>query len=246
MLLVLKKDTTTASSSSSSSSSSSYHHSSTYFVVSAFTPPPLIINSKNKNSIVRGNNYYDLSGSGSGSGSRSSRMSTHLLAAGAFKRKSKSSSSPPASPLVEEALGEYKFKFRPENELPGTKGRPMIATSEKQARRTFNELARLYGDEPALEMVKIQPIVLCFQSKNFEPCLQAWTEQFGLESAQKMVNRNPGLLGVSPQLASQPAEASMALSYVVAVTRPSVPKFVALLAILSFVSSSSTNGGPGP
>ena len=184
-------------------------------------------NSYNNNCVTRRNrgttgNYASTGGNNGGR-----RISTQL---GAVARRK-------SSPLVEEALGEYKFTFRPDNELPGTKGRPIFSTSEKQARETFNELARLYGDQEALDMVKIQPMVLCFQSKNFEPCLEAWTEQFGLEAAQAMVGRNPGLLGVSPQLAAQPAEASMGLSYIVAFTRPSIPKFVALLAILSLVSS---------
>jgi hypothetical protein len=152
-------------------------------------------------------------------------------------KKSKASFS---SPLVEEALDKYPFKFRPDNEPVGTKGRPLFATSERQARETFNELARLYGDEQALEMIKIQPMALCFTSRNFEPCLEAWTEQFGLEAAQAMVNRNPGLLAVSPTLASKPAEASMALSYVIAITRPSVPKIIALIALLAIVPSLSS------
>lgn len=131
-----------------------------------------------------------------------------------------------SSPLLEEALSAYPFSFRPDNETSGTKS--ICSTA-------FNELARLYGDEEALAITKLQPGSLKFRSDNFAPCLDAWTEQFGLENSQAMVRRNPGLLGISPSEASKPAEASMALSYVVAVTRP-LPKIVAvggLLAILT-------------
>eukprot|EP00571_Detonula_confervacea_P011169 CAMPEP_0172310672 /NCGR_PEP_ID=MMETSP1058-20130122/12387_1 /TAXON_ID=83371 /ORGANISM="Detonula confervacea, Strain CCMP 353" /LENGTH=194 /DNA_ID=CAMNT_0013023579 /DNA_START=46 /DNA_END=630 /DNA_ORIENTATION=- len=131
-----------------------------------------------------------------------------------------------SSPLLDEALAAYPFQFRPDNETTGT---------AKYVSQNFNELARLYGDEEALAIVKLEPSALRFPGDNFAPCLDAWTEQFGLEAAQAMVGRNPGLLGVLPKQAREPAEASMALSWVVAVTRP-LPKIIAvggLLAILT-------------
>merc|ERR1712194_564102 len=100
----------------------------------------------------------------------------------------------------------------------------------------FNELARLYGDQEALDIVKIEPRVFRFRSENFAPCLDEWTEQFGLEAAQAMVGRNPGLLGILPQEAKQPAEASMALSYVVGVTRP-LPKIIAAVGLLAILTA---------
>jgi len=84
-------------------------------------------------------------------------------------------------------------------------------------------------------MVKLESRSLRFNKDNFGPCLEAWEEQFGLEAAQAMVGRNPGLLGVLPMQAREPAEASMFLSYVVAVTRP-LPQIAVvggLLAILT-------------
>eukprot|EP00584_Thalassiosira_punctigera_P022806 CAMPEP_0172549194 /NCGR_PEP_ID=MMETSP1067-20121228/18337_1 /TAXON_ID=265564 ORGANISM="Thalassiosira punctigera, Strain Tpunct2005C2" /NCGR_SAMPLE_ID=MMETSP1067 /ASSEMBLY_ACC=CAM_ASM_000444 /LENGTH=179 /DNA_ID=CAMNT_0013336541 /DNA_START=108 /DNA_END=647 /DNA_ORIENTATION=+ len=131
------------------------------------------------------------------------------------------------SPLLEEALSVYPFQFRPDDEKSGTK----VSCSA-----AFNELARLYGDEEALAMVKIEPSSLRFPSDNFEPCLEAWTEQFGLESAQAMVRRNPGLLGIPPWQAEKPSESCMALSYVVAVTRP-LPKILAVGGILAILTA---------
>lgn len=142
----------------------------------------------------------------------------------------------PVSPLVEEALSCYPFAFRPDNEKPNAKGRPKYATTKSQATNAFNELARLYGDESAMKIVQIQPMSLCFNANNFAPCLDAWTEQFGLESAQAMVVRNPGLLAVPPVLAAEPAEASMALSYVVAITRP-LPKIILCGGILAILTA---------
>ena len=83
-------------------------------------------------------------------------------------------------------------------------------------------------------MVKILPMTLQFKRENFADCLDSWEEQFGLEKAQEMVLRNPGLLGVRPEQTDS-AESAMFFSYVVAVTRP-LPNIIAaggLLAILT-------------
>ena len=132
-----------------------------------------------------------------------------------------------SSPLLDEGLALYPFRFRPDDEKTGTK---------RTCSTAFNELARLYGDQEALAIVEIEPRVLRFNSENFESCLEAWTEQFGLEASQAMVGRNPGLLGIRPAEASQPAEASMAMSYVVGVTRP-LPKIIAAGGILAIVTA---------
>mmetsp|Transcript_29114 Transcript_29114/g.41645 ORF Transcript_29114/g.41645 Transcript_29114/m.41645 type:complete len:182 (+) Transcript_29114:8-553(+) len=110
----------------------------------------------------------------------------------------------PSSPLLEDALKSY----------------PFVNDDKTKLSTNFNELARLYGDEEALQMAKIMPRVLRFDSNNFEPCLESWTEQFGLEKAQAMVKRNPGLLGVKPSQ-TEDADSSMYGSYLVAVLRPS-------------------------
>jgi len=85
-------------------------------------------------------------------------------------------------------------------------------------------------------MVKIEPNTLKFKSQYFERSLDAWTEQFGLESAQAMVLRNPGLLCIPPWQAEQPSESCMALSYVVAATRP-LPKILAVGLVLSVLGA---------
>lgn len=138
------------------------------------------------------------------------------------------------SPLLEEALEAYPFNFQPDNKVSDKK--LFAPVTQKQATICFNELARLYGDEESLKMVRIQPRILSFRSDFFEPCLEAWTEQFGLEASQAMVRRNPGLLGVNPILAKEPAEASMALSYLVAVTRP-LPKLIAVGGLLAIATA---------
>ena len=109
-----------------------------------------------------------------------------------------------------------------------------MVTQEK-ASLAFNELARLYGDKEALAMVKLESRVLVFNSDNYEPCLDAWTEQFGLEAAQGMVGRNPNLLAVRPSLAQKPAEDSMVFSYIIAVSRP-LPKVIGVALLLSIAT----------
>lgn len=164
---------------------------------------------------------------------RSTKQQVHLLYAfGAFGNNNNNNKKK-ASPLLDEALNAYPFQFQPEKAVDPTL---YAAVTQSQATTTFNELARLYGDDEALTMVKVQPNILTFNSKYFAPCLDAWTDQFGLESAQAMVRRNPGLLGVNPILAKEPAEASMALSYVVAVTRP-LPKLIGVGLLLAIATA---------
>ena len=133
-----------------------------------------------------------------------------------------------ASVLLDEALDAYPYRFKPENK------RGMV-TREK-ATVAFNELARLYGDENALAIVKLEPRALVFNSDNYAPCIEAWTEQFGLEASQGMVGRNPGLLAVKPKQAQKPAEDSMVFSYIIAVTRP-LPKLIGVGLLLSILTS---------
>ncbi|KAL7532658.1 hypothetical protein ACHAXR_005783 [Thalassiosira sp. AJA248-18] len=155
--------------------------------------------------------------------SRTTKTSLQIWGKSAAPSKAKSS-----SPLLEDALSTYPFQFKPDGEAKsGTKA---------SCTKAFNELARLYGDEEALAIVKIEPSALKFNSDNFEPCLDAWTEQFGLESAQAMVMRNPGLLAIPSWQAEQPSESCMALSYVVAATRP-LPKILAAGLVLSVLTA---------
>jgi len=131
-----------------------------------------------------------------------------------------------SSPLLDEALEAYPFSFTNKNSQ----------VTEKKAITTFNVLARLYGDQEALAIVKIEPRALVFNSDNYAPCLEAWTEQFGLEASQAMVGRNPGLLAVRPSLAKKPAEDSMAFSYIFAATRQ-WPKILAVGFLLTILKS---------
>ena len=99
-----------------------------------------------------------------------------------FGQKTKTKS---PSPFLEEALASYPYVFKSDQD-------------KAECIANFNEIARLYGDKEAVEMVKSASKVLTFNRENFEPCLESWEEQFGLESAKAMVQRNPGLLGVRP------------------------------------------------
>lgn len=130
------------------------------------------------------------------------------------------------SPLLDEGLEAYSYKFE---------GRRAMVTKEK-AILAFNELARLYGDEEAVAMVKLESRVLVFNSDNYAPCLASWTEQFGLEAAQGMVGRNPNLLAIRPELAVKPAEDCMVFSYIIAASRP-LPKILGAGLLLSIATA---------
>ena len=77
-------------------------------------------------------------------------------------------------------------------------GKRLTDITEKQARASFAELAKLYGQDEALEIVKSLPTCLAFNRNNFVRNLKAYSEIFGEEKAKGMVIRNPGLLAVSP------------------------------------------------
>lgn len=152
------------------------------------------------------------------------KTSTRLFA---FKKTASS------SPMAEEALASFPFKFLPEN---SNKKRVFTEITRSQAIKAYSEISNLYGDDRALRMVKIQPTVLCFDSKKFQPSFQVWSDIFGEEGAQAMVERNPGLLGIPPELAGESTEATMALSYIVWVTRP-LPKIVAAAGLLAICTA---------
>ena len=96
--------------------------------------------------------------------------------------------------------------------------------TETQALAAFEELARLYGPEQALEMVKIQPLALIMNPNNFQDTLNVWTETFGLEASQSMVARNPGLLLMTANAAENDVMGAMGWSYVIWATRPVLVK----------------------
>ena len=101
------------------------------------------------------------------------------------QKKSATTPKTKSSPFLEEALASYPYVFKSDQD-------------KAECIANFNEIARLYGDKEAVEMCKVEALALTFNRENFAPCLESWEEQFGLESAQGMVQRNPGLLGVRP------------------------------------------------
>lgn len=104
---------------------------------------------------------------------------------------------------------------------------------EPRARAAFTELAKLYGgSEEALNMVRVQPIILCFNFQQWGESLEKWEDMYGLEKAQGMVQRNPGLLAVKPSDAAESDESAMVFSYIIAITRPSSKVLLPLLVLL--------------
>ena len=129
-----------------------------------------------------------------------------------------------ASPLTEVALASYPYEFRPDESTAAK--RFLQEITKKQASTAFEELARVYGDTCALEMVKIQPIALTVNSDYFEPTLEVWAEQFGEDAAKAMVARNPALLLLNPKKAEVDAWGAMGWSFVIWATRPILSKLL--------------------
>jgi hypothetical protein len=118
--------------------------------------------------------------------------------------------------------GNYRNKNNPKKV-----NRRLTDISRERAAQSFNVLVQLYGEQRALGMVQSQPICLCFDSAQFKPALEAWTQIFGLEASQNMVARNPGLLAVKAEEAAKSTDSTMVFSYLVGYTRPVGPLLLA-------------------
>jgi hypothetical protein len=118
----------------------------------------------------------------------------------------------------------------------GEEGRRRLTDiSEKQCRASFKALAHVYGQDEALQMTRIMPIILSFDSQWFGPSYKEWSRIFGPDEAKAMVLRNPGLLAVRPENAATATDQTMNFSYIVAYTRPFskvlLPGLLCLLAV---------------
>ena len=75
------------------------------------------------------------------------------------------------SPLADEALACYPYEFRA-GKSSSDKPRSLFDITETQALTAFEELARLYGPQRAVDMVKVQPLALATNPDNFGPTLE--------------------------------------------------------------------------
>mmetsp|Transcript_26672 Transcript_26672/g.57865 ORF Transcript_26672/g.57865 Transcript_26672/m.57865 type:complete len:207 (+) Transcript_26672:178-798(+) len=144
-----------------------------------------------------------------------------------------------ASPLAEDALACFPYEFRPDDSTESR--RSMIDISERQALTAFEELARLYGEERAVDMVKVQPLALAANSTDFEPAFEVWSETFGPEATQSMVARNPGLLLISSKGAEMDKFGAMGWSYFIWATRPVLVKLALAACVLYRYDSIATS-----
>mmetsp|Transcript_3297 Transcript_3297/g.8318 ORF Transcript_3297/g.8318 Transcript_3297/m.8318 type:complete len:185 (+) Transcript_3297:3-557(+) len=129
------------------------------------------------------------------------------------------------------AVSAYRNKYS--KSKPGT----FYYREEAQLKKTFAEMAKLYGEENAVKMVKDEPACIIWNPQNFKPSLDAFSEIFGEEEAKAMVMRNPNLLSVprpgsGPGSADKADDKTMQLSYVVAWTRPVGAQLLTTLALL--------------
>ena len=134
---------------------------------------------------------------------------------------------PRSSPFVTLGMSD-KMK----EQMESRKGRRLTDIPEKKARSAFQELAKLYGDNVAKQMVIDLPVCLSFERSWFKPSLESYSEIFGKEEAKAMVARNPGLLAVKPSDAATVTDQTMTFSYLVAYTRPYSKVTLPLLFVL--------------
>lgn len=147
-----------------------------------------------------------------------------------------------SSVLAEEALACYPYEFRSDD---STKKRTIMDITRKQALTAFHELARLYGPERSVELIKGQPLVLASANVgDFEASYKVWCDVFGVGPTQAMVARNPGLLLVKPKMAEADAFGAMGWSYVLWATRPIASK-LALGGYLFYAYDSAFNSAEG-
>ena len=99
------------------------------------------------------------------------------------------------APKEKSVLSKYAGFGVPKVDIDGTKydkfgkegsSKRLTDITEKQASDSFNELARLYGEERAIQMVKISPICLAFDKAQFAGSFTEWSSIFGEEETQEM------------------------------------------------------------
>lgn len=122
----------------------------------------------------------------------------------------------PPSFSVAKATEIYRARY------PDTdgKGDRYCDISNQKISGGFTELKKVYGEQQALEMIRIMPIILVFKKENFAPSFKAMAEIFGTEETKGMVLRNPGLLEVGPADAATSNDQTMVFSYLVSFFRP--------------------------
>jgi hypothetical protein len=76
----------------------------------------------------------------------------------------------------------------------GMSGKRLTDLSEKEVRSNFKEMAKVYGEQEALDMVTIMPVALSFNAKNFAPSFKGYSAVFGEEDTKAMVGRNVSAL----------------------------------------------------
>jgi hypothetical protein len=130
--------------------------------------------------------------------------------------------------------GEYKNKFFstwgvPRADIDGTPtsksnskadGKRLFEVGDAKVRAGFQELAKVYGAEEAVQMTKDLPAILAFDKSNFKPSLVEFGKTFGVQEAKDMVMRNPGLLALKPADAAKADDQAMQFSYIISTTRP--------------------------
>ena len=102
-------------------------------------------------------------------------------------------------------------------------GKAFSDRPEADLRATFTVLAKYFGNDDALQMVKNFPLVLAMNRNNLVPVMKEYGATFGIDDAKEMVKRNPGLLFCQPADAAEADDLTMQFSYVVAATRPLGP-----------------------
>mmetsp|Transcript_7593 Transcript_7593/g.9931 ORF Transcript_7593/g.9931 Transcript_7593/m.9931 type:complete len:216 (-) Transcript_7593:97-744(-) len=116
-------------------------------------------------------------------------------------------------------LDKAKYKVAKDKQM----GKVFSDVDESNLKATYQELAKVYGEDVAFQMVKDQPLILAASRANFQPSLEAFIVNFGDEEARAMIARNPGLLFVKPSDAESSEDLTMKMSYIVAATRPFGP-----------------------
>jgi len=167
---------------------------------------------------------------------------------GFFGGKAAKTSPKNVSPLTQEAIDLWSAKYPfnreplktnesfekfaslgvPKTDIDGTRVRKdnygekrrLTDLTEQDVSKNFNALCAVYGEDRAIDMVKIFPICLSFNSNDFAKSYEAWSDIFGAEESLDMVSRNPGLLAVSPSDAASSTDQTMYFSYIIAATRP--------------------------
>lgn len=145
-------------------------------------------------------------------------------------RKAKSNKGVKLTESGKQAIEAFNTKYA------GSKKGGSKDLDDFQLGAVFNAMAKITKDEAiALDMVKIAPRILCLDPERFTATFAVFENTYGFEKALGLITRNPDILSIAPSgyaSAEVAGDDAIAMSYLIAFTRPIGAPLLATLGLL--------------